>query len=361
MSGRSAKTVVQQDHHVRSSGEPEQLSGRQRPNTSVGSTPLYGLEKQMATSSGKYVGIDVSKEKLDVAVLGEKQEHQVNNNENGIMELVEQMQALEPELIVVEATGGYQRLVVDILFQSGLAVAVVNPMRVRQFARACGLLAKTDRLDAQVLAVFGQRVQPRQYEGKDEKERELSGLLVRRRQLEEMLKAEKNRLRTISLGLKSSVERIIVALQEKKQRMDEQIERFVKEQREWREPSVILSSAPGVGPVTTATLLADLPELGKLDGKKIAALVGVAPMNHDSGKKRGYRKTKAGRTDVRSVLYMATLVATRYNPVIKAQYENLLKRGKEKKMTLTACMRKFLVILNAMMRDQKPFRYPSGA
>ena len=303
----------------------------------------------------------MSKEKLDVAVLGEKQEHQVNNNENGIMELVEQMQALEPELIVVEATGGYQRLVVDILFQFGLAVAVVNPMRVRQFARACGLLAKTDRLDAQVLAVFGQRVQPRQYEGKDEKERELSGLLVRRRQLEEMLKAEKNRLRTISLGLKGSVERIIVVLQEEKQGMDEQIERFVKEQSEWREPSVILSSAPGVGPVTTATLLADLPELGKLDGKKIAALVGVAPMNHDSGKKRGYRKTKAGRTDVRNVLYMATLTACRYNPVIKAQYENLLKRGKEKKVAITACMRKFLVILNAMMRDQKPFRYSAVA
>lgn len=139
--------------------------------------------------------------------------------------------------------------------------------------------------------------------------------------------------------------------------MDKQIEQFVNKQSEWQEESAILSSAPGVGPVTTATLLADLPELGKLDGKKIAALVGVAPMNHDSGKKRGYRKTKGGRTNVRSVLYMATLVACRYNPLIKAQYENLLKRGKEKKVAITACMRKFLVILNAMMRDQQPFRY----
>lgn len=315
----------------------------------------------MATSSGYYVGIDVSKEKLDVAVLGEKQEWQVSNNESGIKELAEQMQALGPELIVVEATGGYQRAVVDGLFRSGSAVAVVNPARVRQFARACGLLAKTDRLDAQVLAVFGQRVQPRRYEGISVQERELSGILVRRRQLEEMLKAEKNRLRTIQPSLQGSVKRIIAVLQAEKKEMDEQIEQFIQEQSEWQEDSAILSSAPGVGKVTTATLLADLPELGKLDGKKIAALVGVAPMNHDSGKKRGYRKTKGGRREVRSVLYMATLVACRYNPVIKVQYENLLKRGKEKKVAITACMRKFLVILNAMMRDRQPFRYSAAA
>jgi len=315
----------------------------------------------MTTSSGKFVGIDVSKDKLDVAVLGESQISQVDNTEAGITELVEQMQELGPELIVVEATGGYQRAVVDGLFRAGLAVAVVNPARVRQFARACGLLAKTDRLDAQILAVFGERVKPRLYDGKDEKERELSGLLVRRRQLEEMVKAEKNRSRTVQPSLQGSVHRIITCLQSEKKAVEEQIEQFVKEQSEWQEESAILSSAPGVGPVTTATLLADLPELGKLDGKKIAALVGVAPMNHDSGKKRGYRKTKGGRTTVRSVLYMATLVACRYNPVIKAQYECLLKRGKEKKVAITACMRKFLVILNAMMRDQKPFRYSPAA
>jgi len=314
----------------------------------------------MATSSGVYVGIDVSKDKLDVAVQGEKQERQVDNSETGIMELAKQMQELQPELIVVEATGGYQRSVVDGLFRAGLVVAVVNPARVRQFARACGLLAKTDRLDAQVLAVFGQRVQPRRYEGANAKERELSGMLVRRRQLEEMLKAEKNRMRTVSQGLRGSMERIIIILQAEKKGIDEQIEQFTKEQSEWQEESAILSSAPGVGKVTTATLLADLPELGKLDGKKIAALVGVAPMNHDSGKKRGYRKTKAGRTNVRSVLYMATLVACRYNPVIKTHYEGLLKRGKVKKVAITACMRKLLVILNAMVRDGQPFRYSTA-
>ena len=310
----------------------------------------------MTTSSGKFVGIDVSKDKLDVAVLGESQVHQADNTEQGIRELEKQMQELEPELIVVEATGGYQRAVVDGLFRSGLAVAVVNPSRVRQFARAYGLLAKTDKLDAQVLAVFGERVKPRLYAGKDEKERELSGLLVRRRQLEEMIKAEKNRLRTIQPSLQGSVERIIACLQSEKKAVEEQIHQFMNKREKWKTQKEILESTPGVGPVTTATLLADLPELGKMDRKKIAALVGVAPMNHDSGKRRGYRRTKGGRADVRSVLYMSTLVATRYNPIIKAHYEHLLKRGKLKKVALTACMRKFLVILNAMMRDQQPFR-----
>ncbi len=233
-------------------------------------------------------------------------------------------------------------------------------MRVRQFARACGLLAKTDKLDAQMLAVFGERVQPRRYAGKAEQERELSGLLVRRRQLEEMLKAEQNRLRTMQASLQGSIQRMIACLQAEKKAVEAQIQQTLTEQESWQAPRQILESAPGVGMVTSATLLADLPELGKLDGKQIAALVGVAPMNQDSGKKRGYRKTKGGRAAVRSVLYMATLVATRYNPLIKRQYENLLKRGKEKKVALTACMRKFLVILNAMMRDGQRFRCSTG-
>ena len=308
----------------------------------------------MATRS--YVGIDVSKARLDIAVLGEERVWQEDNTQEGIARLVQQLAEMQPKLIVVEATGGYQRSVVDALFWAGLAVAVVNPARVRQFARACGLLAKTDKLDAQLLAVFGQRVQPKRYEGKSEAEKQLSALLVRRKQLEEMLKAEQNRLRTISPSLRGSVERMIAILKEEKKRLEEQIEQFLKGQKAWQEQREILSSAPGVGKVTSATLLADLPELGKMDRKKIAALVGVAPMNYDSGRKRGYRKTKGGRTEVRSVLYMSTLVATRYNPVIQAQYQQLLKRGKLKKVALTACMRKFLTILNAMMRDQQSFR-----
>jgi transposase len=308
----------------------------------------------LATSS--YVGIDVSKDRRDVAVLGYERMWQVNNTSQGIAQLVEWMQDLQPELIVVEATGGYQRSAVEALFRAGLAVAVVNPARVRQFARACGLLAKTDKLDAQVLAVFGQRVQPRRYEGKTEAEKQLSALLVRRKQVEEMLKAEQNRLRTVSPSLRGSLERIITILKEEKKKLDEQIHELMREQQAWQEQAEILASAPGVGMVTTATLLAELPELGKMDRKRIAALVGVAPMNYDSGRKRGYRKTKGGRTEVRSVLYMSTLVATRYNPLIRNQYQHLLKRGKEKKVALTACMRKFLTILNAMMRDQQPFR-----
>ena len=334
--------------------EPEQLSGLGRPNTSAGILSLYGEEKQMATSS--YVGIDVSKDKLDIAVLGDKQAWPVENTKEGVEKLVQQMQKVCPELIVVEATGGYQRGVVDALFRAGLSVAVVNPTRVRQFARASGLLAKTDKLDAFVLAAFGQRMQPKRYEGKTEAEKQLSVLLVRRKQLEEMLKAEQNRLRTISPSVRGSVERIIAILKEEKKKLDEQIRELMREQKGWQEQSEILGSAPGVGMVTTATLLAELPELGKMDRKKIAALVGVAPMNYDSGKKRGYRKTKGGRGDVRSVLYMSTLVATRYNPLIQTQYQQMLKRGKLKKVALTACMRKFLTILNAMTRDKQPFR-----
>ncbi len=254
----------------------------------------------MTTSS--YVGIDVSKDRLDVAVLGEERGWQVDNTQAGITKLVQQVQELQPELIVVEATGGYQRTVVEAFFQAGLPVAVVNPARVRQFARACGLLAKTDKLDAQMLAVFGQRVQPRRYAGKSEAGKELSAWLTRRKQLEEMLKAEQNRLRTIAPSLRGSVERMMAVLQAEKKRLEEQIHEALQQQKAWQEQSEILRSAPGVGPVTTATLLAELPELGKMDRQKIAALVGVAPMNYDSGRKRGYRKTKGGRGEVRSVL-----------------------------------------------------------
>ena len=276
----------------------------------------------MTTSSEIYVGIDVSKDKLDMAVLGEKQTWQVDNTKAGIQKVVGQMQKICPDLIVVEASGGYQRQVVD----------------------------------AFVLAAYGKTMQPRCYEGKTEAEKQLSALLVRRKQIEEMLKAEQNRLRTTLPSLKSSVEQVIAVLKEQKKHLEEQIQEFLKQQQGWQEQSEILGSAPGVGPVTTATLLAELPELGKMDRKKIAALVGVAPMNYDSGKKRGYRKTKGGRGEVRSVLYMSTLVATRHNPLIQAQYQHMLKRGKLKKVALTACMRKFLTILNAMVRDQQPFR-----
>ncbi len=315
----------------------------------------------MTTSSGKFVGIDVAKDKLDIAVLGETKASQVTNDEKGIISLVKKMQKLAPDLIVVEATGGYQRAVVLGLYEAGLPVAVVNPARVRQYARASGLLAKTDKLDAFTLAEFGKQMKPRRFEAKSEAGRYVSALLVRRRQLEEMLKAEKSRLRTVSAAMRPSVERMIEVLKEEIKQLEKELDKFMKENEEWQAQEQILTSAKGVGRVTAATLLAELPELGKLDRKKIAALVGVAPMNLDSGKKRGYRKTKGGRMEVRNVLYMSTLVATRYNPLIQAQYQQLLKRGKVKKVALTACMRKFLTILNAMMRDKTSFRQIASA
>lgn len=310
----------------------------------------------MTTSSGKFVGIDVAKDNLDIAVLGEKKASQVGNDEVGISKLITKLETLEPELIVVEATGGYQRAVVLGLYEAGLPVAVVNPSRVRQYAKASGLLAKTDKLDAFNLAEFGKQMNPRRFEAKSESGRYVSALLVRRRQLEEMQKAEKSRLRTVPAEMRGSVERMIEMLKEEIKRLEKELDQFMKEHAEWQAQEQILTSAKGVGRITATTLLAELPELGKLDRKKIAALVGLAPMNADSGKKRGYRKTKGGRMEVRNVLYMSTLTATRYNPLIQAQYQQLLKRGKVKKVALTACMRKFLTILNAMMRDKAPFR-----
>lgn len=310
----------------------------------------------MTTSSRKFVGIDVAKDKLDIAVLGEKKASQVGNDEKGIASLIKKMQELAPKLIVVEATGGYQRAVVLGLYEAGLPVAVVNPSRVRQFARAQGLLAKTDKLDAFNLAQFGKQVKPRRFEAKSEAGNQLSALLTRRRQVEEMLKAEKNRLRTVPASMRSSVERMIEVLKAEIKQLEKELDRFMKENEDWQEQEELLTSAKGVGRVTAATLLAELPELGKLDNKQIAALVGVAPMNSDSGKKRGYRRTRGGRVGVRNVLYMSTLVATRYNPTIKPHYQKMLKRGKVKKVALTACMRKFLTILNAMIRDKTPFR-----
>jgi transposase len=253
---------------------------------------------------------------------------------------------------LVELGSGDQvmRAVVLSLFEAGLSVAVVNPQRVRQYARACGLLAKTDQLDAQNLAEFGKSVQPRHFEAKSEAGRYLSALVGRRRQLGEMLKAE------VHEGLRSSLERLIACLKAEIKCVDGEVRQFMTKHEDFKVHEELLRSALAVGVVTAATLLAELPELGKLDRKKIAALVGVAPMNSDSGKKRGYRKTKGGRAEVRSMLYMATLVGMRFNPVIRAQYEQLVARGKLKKVALTACMRKFLTILNAMMRDQQPFR-----
>lgn len=310
----------------------------------------------MPNDKEHFVGIDVAKDWLDVAVLGEKRTRQSANTKKGIRELVWWMSQLQPKLIVVEATGGYEEAVVLALFEAGLPVALVSPQRVRQYARAKGQLAKTDPLDAQLLAEYGKAIQPRLFAGKSEERAQLSALVGRRNQLNEMLQAEKNRLRGQTGAVRSSLQTVIACLEAELHQMDQEIHALLQKDAELQAQEKLLRTAKSIGAVTAATLLADLPELGQLDRQQIAALVGVAPMNSDTGRKRGYRKTKGGRPNVRRTLYMATLTGIRYNPVLKPHYEQLRKRGKEKKVAITACMRKMLTILNAMMRDQQPFR-----
>jgi transposase len=242
------------------------------------------------------------------------------------------------------------------LFEAGLPVALVSPQRVRQYARAKGRLAKTDPLDAQLLAEYGKAMQPRLFVGKSEERKQLSALVGRRNQLNDMLQAEKNRLRGQTGAVRHSLERVITCLKAEMKQINEEIHTLLQEHADLQAQEKLLRTAKSIGAVTAATLLADLPELGQLDRQQIAALVAVAPINADTGKKRGYRKTQGGRPDVRRTLYMATLTGIRFNPLLKPHYEQLRKRGKEKKVAITACMRKMLTILNAMMRDQQPFR-----
>jgi transposase len=315
----------------------------------------------MPNDKEHYIGIDISKDWFDVAVLGEKRTKQFANTKKGIQALVRWMSQLQPKLIVVEATGGYEEAVVLGLFEAGLPVALVSPQRVRQYARAKGRLAKTDPLDAQLLGEYGKAIQPRLFVGKSEERKQLSALVGRRNQLNAMLQAEKNRLRAQTGTIRNSLEMVISCLAAQLKQMDQEIQALLRAHIDLQAQAKLLRTAKSIGPVTAATLLADLPELGQLDRQEVAALVGVAPMNSDTGKKRGYRKTKGGRPDVRRTLYMATLSGIRFNPILKPHYEQLRKRGKEKKVAITACMRKILTILNAMIRDQQPFRYPAVA
>jgi len=308
------------------------------------------------SSSTPYVGIDVSKSTLDVAVGTDGEYWQASNHQQGIHKTIARLLLLQPALVVIESTGGLEKALITELYKAELPFALVQPRRVREFARSIGLMAKTDKIDARLLARFGEAVKPPLTRLPSEAEQDLNGLMVRRRQLLDMLVTENNHLSTTALSLRAKVEEHIAWLNKELEELDREIDDQIQMTPQFKEKAKILRSAKGVGPILSAKLLSAVPELGTIDRKKIAALVGVAPMNFDSGKKRGYRKTKGGRTEVRSVLYMSTLVATRYNPVIRAQYQHLLKRGKEKKVALTACMRKFLTILNAMLRDQQPFR-----
>jgi transposase len=303
-----------------------------------------------------FVGIDVSKAILDVAIWESEVYWQFGNEAEGWQELIKRLKILSPKLVVIEASGGLEQPVVAELYADGLPVAVVNPTRVRNFARSTGQLAKTDKLDAKVIAHFAQAVQPKVRPLRTADEAHLNALVTRRRQVITMLTAEKNRKTTTHSTLQEHVQQHIDWLQAELKELEKEIRLFIQQCPAWKEKEALLLSVPGVGPVTASTLLAELPELGTRNRQQIAALVGVAPLNHDSGKKRGKRRVFGGRASVRRTLYMATLVATKFNPVIRTFYERLLARGKEKKVALTACMRKLLVILNAMIRTNQAWR-----
>jgi transposase len=300
-----------------------------------------------------YAGIDVSKSYLDLALWNSPRSWRFSNNPEGISALTDLLLKHQPVLIVLEATGGYEQAAFRCLSASQLSVAIVNPRRVRDFARANGRLAKTDRIDAHNLAHFAQAVRPHSHPASTEARQRLVGMIARRRQLHRMITAEKNRLRNAHPAVHLQLQEHIDWLRQALKELDSEIEDLLQSDHELEAKNDLLCSAPSIGFVTAASLLADCPELGTLDRKKIAALIGVAPMNKDSGRKSGKRRIMGGRAPLRAALYMAALSASRYNPAIQPFYARLVGNGKEKKVALTACMRKLLTMLNAMMRDNK--------
>ena len=304
-------------------------------------------------SSPLFVGIDVAKATLDIALRPSAQTWQVIYDDPHVEAFVTQLNELSPTLIVVEATGGLERSLVAALVAARLPVIVINPRQARDFAKATGRLAKTDRIDAQVLAHYGEAIRPSFRPLPDADTQQLRALVDRRRQLVDMMTAEQSRLNTSPARVRDSIEAHLAWLQQQLASLDDDLDDMLQSSPIWRERDDILQSTPGVGPVLSRTLMSPLPELGDLNRKEIAALVGVAPFNRDSGTWRGRRTIWGGRAAVRSVLYMSTLVATRHNPVIREFYERLLAAGKAKKVALIACMRKLLTILTAMVKNQQ--------
>ncbi len=307
------------------------------------------------TDGSVFIGIDVAKAHLDVAVRPDGDTWQTTNDASGIAALVARLDHLQPTLVVLEATGGYERPVTASLVAAGLPVAVVNPRQVRDFAKATGKLAKPDTLDAHVLAHFAAAVQPAPRPLPDAETQALAAILARRRQLVAMLTAEQNRLHTAPTAIRERIGAHIAWLAAELKEIDAELAQAIAADPTWRERDALLRSVPGVGPVLATTLLAELPQLGTLTRHQVAALAGVAPLNRDSGTRRGIRTVWGGRARVRGALYMAALVATRYNPVIRAFYARLCAAGKPKKVALTACMRKLLTILNALLAHHTPW------
>ena len=308
-------------------------------------------------SDTTYVGIDVSKARLDVAVVPSGESFSVPNDEEGIVRLVARVRELDAALVLLEATGGLERRALARLVTAGLHAMAVNPRNVRDFGRSLGKLAKTDRLDAVILARFAEAVRPEWRPMADEQTLQLQEHLTRRRQLVEMITAEKNRLLSVEhRGIRKQIKTNIEWLEKQLNINEYDLDQAIKDTPVWREKADLLKSVPGVGRVTVTTMLALLPELGTLGRKQIAALVGVAPFNRDSGTLRGRRAVWGGRAAVRSVLYMAALVGTRFNPALAAMYRRLIAAGKPKKVALVACMRKLLTFLNAILRTGHPWR-----
>lgn len=305
-----------------------------------------------------FLGMDVSKERLDIGVGVAGEFWQAANDAAGIQDTTQRLVTLQPALVVIESTGGLEWPLVSELAARQIPLALVNPGRVREFAKSLGLLAKTDKLDAHLLARFGEAAQLQPTILPDEAVQKLSALMARRRQLLEMLVMEKNHLLSTRLSLRAGVQAHLTWLEQEIDQLTEQIHQDVQNTPGFRAKDRILRSAKGVGPITSLILLSDLPELGQLDRKQIASLVGVAPFNDDSGRRRGQRRIQGGRASVRQVLYMAALAASRFNPVIRTFDQRLLASGKKKKVALVACMRKLLTILNAMLREMTPWRLP---
>jgi transposase len=303
-----------------------------------------------------FVGIDVSKAQLDVAIGQEGETWQAANIAGAIRSTVKRLEIYRPRLIVVESTGGLEKPLVKVLQETGLAIALVHPGRVRKFAAGVGWLAKTDRLDARLLAWFAFAAHPHPKPQPDPANEAMSELVRRRHQIIEMLTAERNRRATCTPSVLEALDEHITWLTNERERLTSQIEMMLSTQQEFHQKDEILQSTKGVGPILSATLQSDLPELGRYSHKQIASLVGVAPFSKDSGRFHGKRQIKGGRSGVRCTLYLATLSAIRYNPIIRAHYQQLLKRGKLRKVAIVACMRKLLIILNAMIRDMRPWQ-----
>ena len=303
-----------------------------------------------------YVGIDVAKAQVDVAIRPADDRWRVSHDEAGIRQLVARLKTLEPVMVLLEASGGLELPLVAALAAEAVPVVVVNPRQVRDFARATGKLAKTDALDAQVLAHFAEVVRPPVRPLRDAEAQSLNSLVARRHQVVTMLVSEKNRLGTAARSLRSRIQAHVAWLEQELDDLDEELRQTLHQSPVWREKENLLRTVPGVGEQLSLTLLAYLPELGTLDRRQIAALVGVAPFNRDSGTLRGKRTVWGGRARVRGALYMGALTASRHNPVIRVFYRRLLAAGKPKKLALTACMRKLLIILNSMLRHGLPWR-----